>query len=504
MNLAIRADGEKLFSEPSPKEQAVRSSRWALLSALSSNIMPPLLTLFLAHLLTPNDYGIVGLSVVLVSLMRLVQQAGLGQALIQREAGNGDDADAAFWMNLVFAVALYALLWASAPFIARYYEEPRTASALRILGLQLVFCAAGSVQSSLMVRNFSFRPLFYVQIVSSTAPFGVSIPMALNGHGYWALIAGLIAGSFINTALLWAFNSWRPRLRFNLAVARRLMRFGGLVLLESLLAWTSLNLDKIIIAKILGMNALGLYSFAFSIAILAISIPLSGITSLSLPMFSRMQRDLPAFKKTYLDGTRLVAAYALPAGAGLALLSEPIVRLVCGDTWTGMETILSVLALYSGLGHLWVLNSDTFKAIGRPDIMPKLYAVQLLVMVPALFVSAHYGLLWFTITRSLVVCVGALPHTFLAVRIFGVPVNYLCQSCRYEIGATALMSLLLGAVLYFSPFRFSAAINWLVLTFTVVAGALTYLATLFLLDKSFVNSLYALVKRSITSGCERT
>ena len=327
--------------------------------------------------------------------------------------------------------------------------------------------------------------------------------MALNGYGYWALIAGLVAGSFINTALLWAFNSWRPRLRFDLAVARRLMRFGGWVLLESLLAWTSLNLDKIIIAKILGMNALGLYSFAFSIAIMAISIPLSGITSLSLPMFSRMQHDMPAFKKTYLEGTRLVAAYALPAGAGLALLSEPIVRLVCGDTWTGMETILSVLALYSGLGHLWVLNSDTFKAIGRPDIMPKLYAVQLLVMVPALFASAHYGLLWFTITRSLVVCVGALPHTVLPFASLGSQRTTCANRADYQIGATALMSLLLGTVLYFSPFRFSVAANWLMLILTVVAGALTYLGSLFLLDKTFVQSVYSLAKRSIISDCGR-
>jgi O-antigen/teichoic acid export membrane protein len=223
---------------------------------------------------------------------------------------------------------------------------------------------------------------------------------------------------------------------------------------------------------------------------------------MALPMFSRMRQDRPAFRKTYLDGTRLVATYALPAGAGLALLSEPLVRLICGDKWTGMETILAVLALYSGLGHLWALNADTFKAMGRPDIMPKLYAVQLLVMVPALFASAHYGLLWLTITRSLVVFVGALPHTFLAVRAVGVPANYLCQSCRHQIGATVLMSLLLGIVLYFSPFRFSSAVNWLMLMLMVVAGALTYLGSLFVFDKTFVQSVYALAKRSIISGYE--
>lgn len=500
MSLSGRADGAKISNAQPAKEEAIRSSKWALLSALSSNSMPPLLALFLAHLLTPEDYGIVGLSIVLVSLMRLVQQAGLGQALIQRESDNRNDADAAFWMNLAFALALYALLWISAPYIASYYAEPRTAPVLRVLGLQLLFSAAGSVKSSLMVRCFRFRPLFYVQTASSMAPFAVSIPLAVCGYGYWALIAGLVAGSLINTVLLWVFNSWRPRLRFDFAAARQLMQFGGLVLLESLLAWISLNIDKIIIAKTLGMNALGLYSFAFSIAVMAISIPLSGITSVALPMLSRMQHDMPAFKKTYLEGTRLVAAYALPAGVGLALLSEPLVRLVCGDKWTGMEAILSVLALYSGLGHLWALNADTFKAMGRPDIMPKLYAVQLIVMVPALFASAHYGLLWFTIIRSLVVCVGALPHTFLAVRTVGVPVNYVCQSCRYQIGATVLMSLLLGLVLYSSPFRFSVAVNWLMLILIVVAGGLTYLGGLFLFDKAFVQSVYALAKRSIISG----
>lgn len=502
MSLSDHADAETI-PNAQPKEQAIRSSKWALLSALSSNSMPTLLALFLAHLLTPEDFGIVGLSIVLVSLMRLVQQAGLDQALIQRELDNRDDADAAFWMNMVFAAALYALLWVIAPYIASYYAEPRTALVLRVLGLQLLFSAAGSVKSSMMVRCFRFRALFYVQTASSATPFAVSIPLAVCGYGYWALIAGLVASSLINTAMLWVFNSWHPRLRFDFTAARRLMQFGGLVLLESLLAWVSLNLDKIIIAKTMGMKALGLYSFAFSIAIMAVSIPLSGITSVALPMLSRMQHDMPAFKKTFLEGTRLVAAYALPAGVGLALLSEPLVRIAFGTKWTGMETILSVLALYSGLGHLWALNADAFKAIGRPDIMPKLYAVQLLVMVPALFASARYGLLWFTITRSLVVCVGALPHTFLAVRTIGVPVNYVCQSCRHQIGATVLMALLLGGLLYFSPFRFSGAANWLMLILMIAAGVLTYLGSLFLFDKAFVISVYSLGKHSIMSGYGR-
>lgn len=500
MSLTNFPNRESIPGRNSAKEEAIRSSKWALLSTLSANVAPPLLTLFLAHLLTPEDYGIVGLSIVLISFMRLIQQAGLAQALIQRETDTsaGADADVAFWINLAFALVLYFLIWVSAPVVATFFAEFRIAPVLRVLGLQLLVSAIGIVHSAQMIRRFHFRQLCWLQLASSIAPFVVSIPMAAAGYGYWALIAGLVSGSVINSALLWIFNPWRPQLRFDLAVASQLMRFGGWVLAESFLAWMSLNLDKVIIAKIIGMKALGLYSLAFSIAIMAISIPLSGITSVALPMLSRMQHDITIFKKTYLEGTRLVAVYALPAGAGLALLSGPIVHVVCGDRWTGIETILAILALYSGIGHLWALNSDAYKAIGRPDIMPKIFLSVLLVMAPAIILSAYYGLVAFTAVRSLIVLVGVVPHTYFARQLIGVGRLSVWHASRVAFISCVFMSSAILLVQHAWTWLIHPSLPWTIIGVGVPTGAIAYFGCLFLLDKSLLQSIYHLAKRSFS------
>jgi O-antigen/teichoic acid export membrane protein len=481
------------------KEAAVRSSKWALLSSVPANLTPPLLTLSLAHLLTPGDFGIIGLSIVFVSLLRLIQQAGLGQALIQQRRESAADADAAFWMNLVFAVLLYGVVWIAAPVVASYFSEPRTLEVLRALGLQLPINALGQIHSSILMRRFHYRLLFWIQVASSVAPVVVSIPLALNGWGHWSLIVGMVAGSLVNTALLWKFAGWFPRARFDIPSAGRLIRFSSWVLLETLLAWLSLNLDKVIIARIIGIEALGLYTVAFSIAMAAISIPLGGITSITLPMFSRLSHDKSAFKKTYLESTRVVAAYALPAGVGLAFLSDPVVGAICGEKWAGMSTVLRILALYSGFGHLWAINSDTFKAAGRPDVMPRLYTLQLFVMLPALVASAHWGLVAYTVTRSLVVLIGAFPHTYFAVRTIGVPVTYLWQACRNVTGATAAMSVLLCLTVSMWPFEPGYVSDWLLLSCATIAGTLCYVGALMAIDRTFVNSVFELAKNSLAA-----
>jgi len=217
-------------------------------------------------------------------------------------------------------------------------------------------------------------------------------------------------------------------------------------------------------------------------------------------MFSRMQNDSDALKHSYLAGTRLVATYAIPAGVGLALIAEPGARLLFGENWDGLGTTLSVLALYSGFGHLWVLNSDAFKAIGRPDIMPKVYAPVLAVMIPAYVISAHYGLLTFTIVRSLVVVVSAVPHTWCAVHFLSVPRNYLWNACHSQIIPTLLMAAFLFTLTQTLYFNSGYHLRVLVLISALLLGLFVYLGALYLLDRTLFLSIRSLIRTSILSG----
>jgi PST family polysaccharide transporter len=368
---------------------------------------------------------------------------------------------------------------------------------LRICGLQLIVASLGVVQSALLTRRFQFRKLFWINFAPALAPFAVSIPLAMHGAGYWALVGGNLTGSILSTILFWYLGQWRPSWTFNPHLARKMVRFGGFVLLESLLGWLLVYFDNAVVGKIIGMKALGVYSLGFNLAILMIALPLSTITGVALPSFSRLQNDRKSIRDSYLKAMRMVASYAIPAGVGLALVARPAMELIYGQKWEGLGMVLSVLALYSGFGHLWILNSDVFKAIGRPDVILRIYIPVLLIMIPAFIVSARYGLLTFTVTRSCVVLLGAIPHTWFAIRVLDLPRNYLWSTCRAPAISTAIMAICVLFLSFLLGCIPGGIANWASIVAMIGCGVITYAGGLYLIDRGLVETMQALFREIV-------
>ena len=477
------------------KRQAVQSAKWAFLSNLVPQIVPSFLALSLARLLSPEDYGIVGIGSLILALLGTIQHAGLRPIVIQREDSEDEAASMVFWLGLGLSLVLYICLWIMAPQIADFYEEPRASSVLRVLGVQLVISAMSTPQAALLERFFKFKRFFIIQVSVALLPFVVSVPLALKGSGYWALVYGTLASSSLSAILLWWKSAWRPIFVFDFQLARGLLGFGGFVLLESLLGWLLVYFDNAVIGKVLGSEALGVYVLAFNLAILVVGIPLSAITGIALPLFSRLQNDPSSLKRAYLEGTRIVAFYAIPAGIGLSIVAEPAVALICGEKWEYLGRILSILALYSGFGHLWVLNSDAFKAIGRPGIMTRIYIPVLVIMIPLYLVGAQYGLFTFTILRSMVVLVGAVPHTWYAVRTLSLPSNYLWNCCRVQLIACVPMAMIVFSLSKVAC-QAEGYAQWVLLISCILFGAAVYLGTIFYLDRNLILTVRSFAQRS--------
>ncbi len=154
-----------------------------------------ILTTVLARLLTPDDYGLVGIGILVVSLVSMIQQTGFSQALIQRRVCGEEAASVALWLNLSLSVMLYLMVWASAPALATFYVDPRLIAVLRVLSLQIITSSVSTIQTSLMLRRFQYRRLFSVQTASTLPPFIGIDSAGFTGLSYWALIYGSIAGS---------------------------------------------------------------------------------------------------------------------------------------------------------------------------------------------------------------------------------------------------------------------------------------------------------------------
>ena len=246
-------------------QKAAGSVKWSGLMEVVSRTASPLIYLILARLLTPADFGVVAVAMIVLNFSQMFWDAGLGKALVQIEEAPENAANVVFWVNAVMGLAIYAILFLAAPGIAVFFHSPASIPVLQVLGLQVVISSLSAVQTSLFTRTFDFRRLFWIKLATAFLPGFCSIPLAFWGYGVWALVAGYLASSLLNLGLLWWTSPWRPRWHFDWPLACRLFRFGIWVMGESFLGWFFLWGDNLLVGRFLGVNALGVYSVAWNI-----------------------------------------------------------------------------------------------------------------------------------------------------------------------------------------------------------------------------------------------
>ncbi len=312
------------------KEKVISSVKWTALIEVVSKAAPPLIFIVLARLLTPTDFGVVATAMIAISFSQIFCEAGLSQALVQTSEPLEKAANVVFWLNLVFGVLVYQILFFTAPLAADFFHSPASLSVIRVLGLQIVINTLTSVQQALLVRDMGFRQLFWVKLATVFVPGLFSIPLALSGFGVWALVAGALAGSILNLILLWARSSWRPRWEFDRLMASKLFRFGFWVIVEGLAFWVLVWGDNLIVARYLGSRDLGVYSLAWTISVIIFSSVSAPIYSISYPTFARLQDDMQTLKSTFLKANRLLISLSLPLGTGLLLVGPQIADVFFG------------------------------------------------------------------------------------------------------------------------------------------------------------------------------
>jgi len=427
------------------KEKAIQSGKWALIARVSQVLGGSIMLIILPFWLAPDDFGIITMFTSVLALVMILQQAGLMEATVQREQDIETVRDAAFWLSALISLALYLIVYSSAPFLSNFFGDFRLIPPLRIASLQIILLGFSNIPLAWMQRQFQYRSYALIHFTSSLVMMGIAIVFAIRGAGYWAYIAGILSGAATRLILLVFYIDWRPRFRFKIYWWEVIIKFSGFVLLEMVFGWLLVWFDNVVVAKHLGSEAAGIYSLAFNFATMAISLPISAITGVTLSTFSRLQNDMDSLRSTYLKGTGLITSYAIPAGIGLSLVGPALVNTIYPGRWDSLRSILPILALYAGFGHIWILNTDVFKAIGKPEIMLKIYIPVLSIVLPVYWWSSQIGLFEFTIARSLIVLVGALPHTYFAIRNLGLDKNYLYHIVRAPLISSGIMALFVWA-----------------------------------------------------------
>lgn len=348
-------------------------------------------SVILARLLSPRDFGLIGIVLVFTGFASIFSHMGLGASLIQKRAVSDRHLNSVFWVNVAAGALLTILFGLTAPLIARFYKEPLLRLLTATIALNLILSSLNVVQNALLVRSLNFRTKFWIGSVSLLVSGIVAIVLAINGAGVWSLVGQSITSTAIQVAVMWRLSSWRPRLSFDLSAFRELMHFGGNLMASRIVHYWGGNVDTLVIGRLLGSSVLGIYNLADKLMRLSVNNVTGITTAVMFPALSKMQDEVESVKRTYLRATRMIALLTFPMMIGLSILAEPAILVVYGDKWQESIRIVQVLC-FSGMAQsIYSTGSWIFLSRGRTDIIFGWGIYTTLIRVVGVLVGAHWG-----------------------------------------------------------------------------------------------------------------
>lgn len=467
------------------KAQAIKSLKWTGLSEIVSRALQPILTLILAHLLTPEDFGVVGVAMIVIGLGQIFQDFGLGKTLIQRETEIDKSANIVFWTNLAISIIIYLILFISAPSLSKFFHDERVTDVLRVLSLQIIFVSFITVHQALFQRNFQFKKLFFFRLSSAVVPGVVSIPLALLGYGVWSLVFGTLAGTIVQIFLFWRFSSWRPKFNYDFQLAKQLYGFSSWVALEAFLGWLILWGDSIVLGYFLGVKELGIYRVGVTFLIFIFGFFFNPILPITYSAFSRLQSNKEELRQLFLKMTKMIVSISLPLGLWLAILSQPFSTVIFGQKWEGIEMVIAILGIKYAIDWCVGHNPEVYRAIGKPDINSKLLIVAVLYYIPVYVFAAPYGLFVFCLARLAVAIIGMGLHIFVANKLLNLPYTYLFNCAKHSLIGSVISAIVMYSVVSLAETPVGLT-GWVIMFASIALGVLTYILTLWLLDRSLV------------------
>ncbi|MGC2501827.1 MAG: lipopolysaccharide biosynthesis protein [Silvibacterium sp.] len=351
------------------KEKTIRGGL-ARLCAQGANFFLRLGSLMvLARLLGPKDFGLVGMVTAFTGVLTIFRDFGLSSAAVQRTTVTDEQISTLFWINMFVGVLLGIVVVAAAPAIAAFYHEPRVFGVTAILALGFLFNAAGIQHSVLLQRQMRFTTLAVIGVVSLTVSTAIAIGGAKAGYGYWALVAMTVALPLTATIGYWLTTSWVPGMPHRRTGIRSMMRFGGTLTLNGLVAYLAYNSEKVLIGRFWGADAIGIYGRAYQL----INIPTDNLNSavgeVAFSALCRVQDDPSRLKSYFLKGYSLVLGLTLPITIACALFADDIVFILLGPKWKDAAAIfrllaptVAIFAIINPLG--WLLSSIGLVARG--------------------------------------------------------------------------------------------------------------------------------------------
>ncbi len=481
------ATQEQHYEEVTKK--ATKGMGWNYLSFGLSKALNIATVSILAHLLVPEYFGLVALATLTMDYLSVLNDLGLGSALIQRRQNVPEAANIAFTLNVSAGAVLTLITFFIAPYAAIFFQEPQVTAILRWLGLTFLISAFGSVHSILLQRDLNFRKKIISEVGNTLVKAVISIGFAFAGYGVWALVAGQLAGTLISAIMLWILLPWRPKLAWDSVIGKELFKYGISIMGNNALTIWEQNFDYFIIGLVYDPTALGVYTLAYRLPQALVLSILWTMTSVLFPTFSSLQGQKEALKKSFLSVLRYVELLVTPLCLGMFIAADPLIRVLFGEQWVGAIPILRVLSLYAWAVSIGYHVGDVYKAIGRPDILIKMSIPMFAIRVLLLWVGAQYSLLGVAVGHLVAMIIESVIRYYVAAYFLRVTIlEVIKELTAFACGAILLI---FAAISLFLTQELTPFIQLIIV---VIAGAIGYLGAVWVIERNSVIMLLEITK----------
>jgi O-antigen/teichoic acid export membrane protein len=484
--MTLVLEGPPPATPPNLDHVILRSSAWVALSWGGRNLLSMLGAVVLARLLDPGAFGLIAIAATITTVLDYIQESGVGAALIQRKHDVRQAAASALVWSSCAGLLLGSLCFATAPLLARGFGVPDATNVIRAMSLLLVIRGVSIGPGSMLDREMNFRTRTFGELAAGFAQLGISLGLALAGFGVWSLVIGQVAAQVVQSTILWVLAPWRPHPRdASISILREMLRYGRFVSIGNVLGLINSTLDNLVVGRVMGAPALGVYSMAYRLGDFPTGVVGYVVGRVMFPAYSRVQDDLAAFRNAFIQNLERVALLALPTSVALFVYAEPIVSVLLGEKWLSAVAPLRILAVYTIVRSFVSPTGAVFQAAGKPQLVPLwalpqsvLFPIVLVVLVPKFGVSGAAVAVLVSFSAS------GIPALRTCLRMLELRPAVLLPRLMPLVVASALMG---GAMQLTLSLDLPSAVS---LGAGILVGTAVYGAAVFLLARPLLSSLW--------------
>ena len=471
------------------KQKTAKGILWSTVERFSVQGVQFIIMIVMARLLTPHDYGLIGMLAIFIAVAQSLIDSGFSQALIRKQDRTEVDNNTVFYFNIVVSALLYLILYVSAPLVADFYNTPQLCSVMRVVCLSIIFNSLAVVQRALLTIKIDFKTQAKAALTAAVTSGVVGITMAYHGFGVWSLVTQQLFNLGINTSLLWLLSKWRPKRLYSWQSFHELFAFGSKLLASGLLDTLYRNIYPIVIGKLFSASSLGHYSRAHQFA----EFPSSNLTGImqrvTYPVLCSIQEDDKRLEKVYRKFLKLSAFIIFPMMLGLSAVARPFIRVAIGEQWEFCAVLLQIICFSMMWYPIHAINLNLLQVKGRSDLFLRLEIIKKILGISVLCVTAPFGLVCMCYGQIFNSIVALVINTYYTGKL--IHIGFLKQ--MHDLLPTLLLSFSMFILVLFVTGLIDATL-WKLLAGALI-GMIYYVSCSFLFRFSELKEILSLLQK---------